>query len=68
MFRKNFEELPSGHDDVFVAGGDGVAGDELQHHGGPFWIFGLGARELSGGPDESEDLFVFPIEIDEFAH
>ena len=65
---ENLEELSSGDNDVFVTSRGGVAVHLLQRHGGALRVFRLSSGELSGGSDESKDLFVFPIELSELFH
>ena len=68
VFRKEIEKLAAGGDDVFVPGGGCVAMHEFEHDLGAARMFGLGTGEFGGGADESEDLFVDPVEVDELEH
>ena len=68
MVGENFEELAAGGNDVLVAGCCSVAIDQLEHDLRAPWVIRLGTREFSGGPNQSEDLAVLPIEVDEIKH
>ena len=68
MLGKNFEELSTGDDDVFVTCGGSVTVHLFERHGGALGILCLRSGELTGVSDISENLFVFEVELGELSH